>query len=223
MFWHHLRNLPWIIGFVLLVATMNIWTGVRDAIFPPNELYAANDNRRRIFKDTTIFKRYVARALQSILVSVLSLAIFSALSIAFRGWYTQPPPVFMPCLEEASAGPAARSTVFDEAQHHGAWCSTRDRFHALPCLCCFADGFCWHSAKVSPYSGPKMNAVDRGAPDGLARLHEWPIKVEACYYKTPKQLVADCEDETDPWRIIALYRALEMRSGDDPVGLVVND
>ena len=63
-----------------------------------------------------------------------------------------------------------------------------------------------------------MRVVDRAWPDGVARLQELPVRVRACYYRTAKQRVAECEDEEDPGRIVALYRAVEMREGAEPAG-----
>lgn len=218
-----LINLFGLVTFVAACAVMALWTRIRDAVLPPNETLVANDRRRPIFKDATIFTRYLASGLKAVLVSLLSMGIFAALGIAWDGWMREPPKPFLACIEDVVAGPAVRDAVFQEAQFHGAWCSTRDRFTALPCVCCFSDGFCWHSVDVKSFDGvPRMRVTDRGAPDGLTRTQELPVNVKACYYRTPHQLLADCHEETKPARIVALFRALELRAGKEPDGLVVN-
>lgn len=219
-----LVNLAGLAAFFSACAAMHLWTSLRDAVLPPdNEMApAANDRRRAIFRDTTIFTRHFARAVKSTVLGVLSLAVFSALGIAWDGWMRIPPPAFTPCDEDLTAGLAVRDRLFTEAMHHGVWCSTRDTHTPLPCMCCLADGACWHSVALTDAWGAKrMRVTDRAWPDGVARTQELPTKVRACYYRTPKQRVAECEDEEDPGRIVALFRAVEMREGREPAGVCV--
>lgn len=216
---HSVANFVGVLVLVAGAAVIEIRNTVRDVVFPPNELYAANDRRRAILKDTVIFKRYIAKGLMGSMAFVCAVGIGYAFAMAYDGWSRIPPAPFVPCLEDQTAGPSVRTDVLAEARVHGAWCSTLDQYTALPCLCCFSDGFCWHSVDFDPNtSGPKMTVTDAASRDRRPRTQELPMRVRACYYRTPRQLLAECEDETDPARIVALFRAQEMRSGAQPAG-----